>query len=99
MVNFFVIIHEYFSGWQAAQCQLFVDPLSRGHRAFVYTHEEPFLEYNGQRMDFAEGFWDQCVRDFDFYADVSFISCLFLYACPKQPYWAISISISAVTVI
>ena len=71
MVNFFVIIHEYFSGWQAAQCQLFVDPLSRGHRAFVYTHEEPFLEYNGQRMDFAEGFYDQCVRDFDFYADVS----------------------------
>ena len=84
--QFFVIIHEYFPGWQAAQCQLFVDPLSRGHRAFVYTHEEPFLEYNGQRMDFAEGFYDQCVRDFDFYADVSLISRLLMYAFPQQPY-------------
>ena len=71
MVKFVVIIYEFFSGWQAAQCQLFVDPLSRGHRAFVYTHEEPFLEYNGQRMDYAEGLYDQCVRDLAFYDDES----------------------------
>lgn len=59
------------TGWQAAQCQLLVDPLSRGHSAVVNYYTTPHLKYNGQRMELL--YENKCDRDFNHYMDVSLL--------------------------
>jgi len=58
---------EAHQGWQAAQCQLLVDPLSRGHSAVVNYYTTPHLKYNGQRMELL--YENKCDRDFNHYMD------------------------------
>lgn len=58
--------------WPETQCDLLVDPLSRGHKATFTYYGQPYLQYDGQKMMFDEESGDWC-PSFEYYSGVSHI--------------------------